>query len=441
MASLSSDKKGNRTIQFKDGLKRKSIRLGKMSKRQADKIKWHVEALLTNRVTGQLEVDTAQWLAGIDQWLHDRLANVGLIKAMSGKLGDFIAECIERKRGAVKESTITRQKQAERLLLEHFAHDKRLSEFTEGDAEDFRNWLIKTKGMAEATVRKRCADARMFFTYARKHRMLHDNPFDIVPTANVATQHHDFIKADDAQKIMDKLPSAEWRLLFALARWGGLRIPSEPTLLTWGDVDWENQRLTIHSPKTEHLPGHETRQLPIFPEIAGPLQEVFDNANEGALNVLPMVVGKVGGAIRKPLLRAIKAAGMESWPRLWHNLRSTRQTELEDSFPSHVVCAWLGNNRDTARRHYLQVTDNHFTLAVHNPVQQAPASTDKDAQKQGTNRKEMRETALSGNQVAPVGLEPTRPLRSTDFKSVASANSATGPGSLNPCFSALTGIL
>lgn len=45
-----------------------------------------------------------------------------------------------------------------------------------------------------------------------------------------------------------------------------------------------------------------------------------------------------------------------------------------------------------------------------------------------SNREIPRNTGKQGeNQVAPVGFEPTRPIRTTDFKSAASANSATGP--------------
>lgn len=43
---------------------------------------------------------------------------------------------------------------------------------------------------------------------------------------------------------------------------------------------------------------------------------------------------------------------------------ASRQTELEEEFPSHVVCAWMGNSERVARRHYLQVTDEHFAKAV-----------------------------------------------------------------------------
>ena len=46
------------------------------------------------------------------------------------------------------------------------------------------------------------------------------------------------------------------------------------------------------------------------------------------------------------------------------------ETELADEFPMHVVCQWIGNSQLIAAKHYLQVTDDHFSKAVRNPVQQ-----------------------------------------------------------------------
>jgi len=44
------------------------------------------------------------------------------------------------------------------------------------------------------------------------------------------------------------------------------------------------------------------------------------------------------------------------------NLRSSPQTELAEIFPSHVVCAWLGNSEDVAKKHYYyHVTDARRT--------------------------------------------------------------------------------
>jgi len=43
------------------------------------------------------------------------------------------------------------------------------------------------------------------------------------------------------------------------------------------------------------------------------------------------------------------------------NLRSSRETELAESYPLHVVTAWIGNSRAIAAKHYLQVREEDFT--------------------------------------------------------------------------------
>ena len=55
-----------------------------------------------------------------------------------------------------------------------------------------------------------------------------------------------------------------------------------------------------------------------------------------------------------------KYSGESKWPDLMVNLPKTRQIELTDIHPQHVVCAWLGNSEDVAKKHYLKVTDGHM---------------------------------------------------------------------------------
>ncbi len=101
------------------------------------------------------------------------------------------------------------------------------------------------------------------------------------------------------------------------------------------------------------------------------LDRSFEAAEIGAVYVLPERYrrkcryqhGWYNG-LRDQFEVIIKRAGLIQWPRLFHNLRSTRQTELEEKFPTHVVCAWLGNTKSIAARHYLQVTDEHFQRAT-----------------------------------------------------------------------------
>ena len=58
---------------------------------------------------------------------------------------------------------------------------------------------------------------------------------------------------------------------------------------------------------------------------------------------------------------------VDPWPKPFQNLRSTRETELVEEFPVHVVVKWLGNSAAVARRHYLQTTEKHFVRAEFGP--------------------------------------------------------------------------
>ena len=45
-------------------------------------------------------------------------------------------------------------------------------------------------------------------------------------------------------------------------------------------------------------------------------------------------------------------------------LRASRQTELTERFPLHVVCEGLGNTTTVATQHYLLVRDSDFEKAL-----------------------------------------------------------------------------
>ncbi|MFG0249072.1 MAG: hypothetical protein ACF8OB_09325, partial [Phycisphaeraceae bacterium JB051] len=79
--------------------------------------------------------------------------------------------------------------------------------------------------------------------------------------------------------------------------------------------------------------------------------------------------------LRTQLQRIIQRAGLEAWPMLWQNLRSTRETELADQIPAHVASTWIGNSVAVAVKHYLQVTDDHFKQAAQNTAQKLHEST------------------------------------------------------------------
>ena len=82
MASLSTEKKTrHRTIQFVLDGKRRSIRLGKVAKKQAEAIKRHVESLVAAKITGHPSADdTSRWVAVLSTEIRQKLVRAGLLK-------------------------------------------------------------------------------------------------------------------------------------------------------------------------------------------------------------------------------------------------------------------------------------------------------------------------------------------------------------------------
>ena len=211
-------------------------------------------------------------------------------------LGAFLDAYIDG-RSDVKGSTETVYGHTKRCLIKYFKAEKPIAEITPGDADEWRRWLALAKGkgradggqgLAENTVRRRCGIAKQFFRAAVRKKLITENPFGEMKGLSVRgnKSREFFIGREMAERVSLACPDDEWRLLFALSRYGGLRCPSEHMGLKWSDINWKAGRFTVHSPKTEHHEGGESRQVPIFPELRPLLETVRDNAEKGAEYVL-----------------------------------------------------------------------------------------------------------------------------------------------------------
>jgi integrase len=371
MASITKQKNGRRMIQFigSDG-KRRTIRLGKISQRNAEAVKVKVEQLAAAAISGHaIDADTSRWVASLESVMAEKLVIAGLIPMReSATLQEFIDGYIS-KRTDVKGSATTVYGHTRRNLIGFFGAEKPLRDITLGDADEWRLFLIE-QPLADNTVRRRCGIAKQFFTAAMRKGLVSQNQFsDLKAAVQANVSRFYFVSRTEAEKVIEACPDAQWRLLFALCRYGGLRCPSETLLLRWSDINWESGRMLVTSPKTEHHPGGESRLVPLFPELRPYLDEFFEQAEPGTEFVITRY-RNLNANLRTQLLKIIKRAGLKQWLKLFQNLRSTRQTELEESFPSHVVCAWIGNSEAVAKKHYLQVTDEHFSKALQYALQQ-----------------------------------------------------------------------
>jgi integrase len=373
---------GRKRIDFFDDKRvRRSIYLGKISQRRAERIGLKIDAIISAKTTRDaFDDETAHWLAGISERLADKLVKVGLIgdrhSAGPNTLAAFLDGYIAS-RGEVKGSTATVYGHTRRCLIGYFGASKPLHAISEGDAEEWRRWLAAHEHLSENTIRRRCGIAKQFFRFAVRKRVIRESPFANMKGCGARENKSRlyFVSREEAQRVIEACPDAQWRLLFALSRYGGLRCPSEHLGLRWGDVAWDRERFTVHSPKTEHHADGGIRRVPIFSELRPYLEEVFEQAEPGTEYVITRY-RDAGTNLRTQLQRIIRRAGLIPWPKLFQNLRSTRETELAEDFPIHVVCAWIGNSRAVAQKHYLQVTDEHFEQGAHaqRNTQQQPAA-------------------------------------------------------------------
>ena len=345
------------------------VRLGAVQKKVAESVRRRIEGILEVRLAGTaIDPDTANWLGTIGEDLHGKLVKAGLAqsraKTEASTLGDFL-ENLFQGLGPQKARTRIGYDRARRLLEEFFTKARRLSTISEDDAAEYRQWMAKK--FAPATVSVDLRRAKQFFKAAVRRKLIADNPFQDVKCgsqANPSRLH--FVTQETIEKVIAACPNNEWRLIFAFARYAGLRMPSELQGLKWSDVNWEQNRILVHVPKKEHIPGQATRVVPIFPELRPYLERARKEAPEGAVLVVPRA--KDGPNLRRYAEQIIKKAGVTQWPKLFQNCRASRETELMRVHPAHVVMAWIGHTERVARSHYLQVTDEDFDQAAVYPA-------------------------------------------------------------------------
>jgi integrase len=363
---------GRALIQWVDGHdERRTLRLARVDRRGAELVRLHIERLNAARITGQAPPrDTAMWLADLGPKLYGRLADKGLVEPRADDRERLVVELKAfvdgyiRGRTDLKPRSIKNLEQVRKHLVAQFGPRPDLTLLTRGD--------LKVK-LAPATVSLHVKRARQIFQDAVDRKLIAENPVKGIKAgkqSNAARMV--YVPAGDIDQVISHCPDDEWRAIFALARYGGLRVPSETTELRWPDIDWDAGRMTVRSPKTEHHEGRAERIVPLFPELARHLLKLFSSVEPGETRV---VVRHRGENLRTMAEKIIRRAGLTPWVKLFQNCRSSRETDLANQYPIHVVCQWIGNTEAVARRHYLQVTEQHLDDAAGKSAARSAAAT------------------------------------------------------------------
>ncbi len=369
-----------------DGLRR-TIRLGKVTAKQAGTVKSKVEQLVASGITGHPPDDeTSRWLNALEDPTHDRLSAVGLVpQRQSQHLGPWLDSFLSEKGAELKPGSVRKLAQTKEKLLGFYSPSLPLRAITHESAAEWRRWMVDS-GLSEASVKIHCGNAKTMFLEASRRKLIPESPMARPRSGATARLVDRYVTPDEIDRVVNTCPGVQWKLLFGLARYAGLRISSESHSLVWSDVDFERHRLHVRSVKTERHRGHERRMVPAGPKLMKLLQDAYTESPDGADRVVTI---NASGYMAEKCVALVRAAGVEPWPDLFQTLRASCEKEWAMTFPQFAVSRWIGHSITVSGRHYANsVPDELFervanagAKAAHNQAQQAAETAGNEPQR------------------------------------------------------------
>ena len=383
MASLSRDGNGTSRIQFVWGDERRAIRLGKVSTRFADEVLRRVEQLVAHAIQGTgHKDDLSSWIASLPPVIHERFVKAGLVAPRMKAAAPILDEVIEEflRLAVAKPATIKIYQQTASSLRIFFGGETILAAITYQRALEWRRWLSEphpilvgrarrrvVRPLAHATQAKRLEVARQIFKEATRWGMIAENPFDGVKGGSKENAARMFYVSREATAaILERCSTPDWRAIVGLCRYAGLRCPSELIGLRWADVDWNRNLLHVRSVKTEHHgAAHAERHVPIGDELREILEGCFSVAEDRRAGIVPSVTDGTAN-LRTEFSRIVARTGLEVWPRLFQNLRSSCETDWLTRYPGRIkaIASWMGHSPAIAMKHYAQILPEHVDGAT-----------------------------------------------------------------------------
>lgn len=367
MASTVRDPGGRKRIMFQLQDRRAAVRLGRCNDEAAETVRVHVARLVTAKALNtSIPAQTVTWLDGLDSVIYRRLAAVGLVEPRAADQVVTLRAGIDKylADAGVKPSTRRTIEQTTNALIEYFTESRDMATITSTDA---KAWIARMgeDGLAKPTISRRVKQARTIFRRLRADKVITvENPFADIKAGKQSGDAHHEVTAEDAEKVMRASGCVQFATMVALSRWGGLRCPSEVLALRWDGVDWNKRSITVPSPKTAHIDGMAERDVPLYPELEDALRACYEQSPDRSGYVITEPRWRYHTNLSIALRHVITRAGLKVWPKPWHAMRATRQTELSEVFPVASVAAWQGNSVAVAMEHYVHPRDRHFAHAA-----------------------------------------------------------------------------
>ncbi|MCH2125961.1 MAG: hypothetical protein MK165_14300 [Pirellulaceae bacterium] len=374
-----------------DAGKRQKLRLGEVTKAFATEVARHITRLEKSRkFRVPVEADTLHWTRQLSREHKEKLHNWGLIAGaevmrLSHLLDIALAEIITE---GLAENTQAVWRRVAHKLRFYFFGDPEVASLGSGELSHYRAWLHrrsngigidtplpKTNERAKVGTGYPISDRTSIIAMSRTRRIFDCAVDRGVLERNPAADHirppsysgpgpaeYHRVTIEEFEALCSYKNDPTWSLIFALARFGGLTIPSEALHLRWRDIDWgasdRHGQMTIFKQKIR-----KRRICPIFHELRPYLEDVYDLSPDTSPSayVISDKEIRTKGSFPTALRIMRTALGLPHFS--FQNFRQTRSSEIADRFGAHCESAWLGHSIMVASRFYYSAADEAMSIA------------------------------------------------------------------------------
>lgn len=314
---------------------------------------------LTNRIRFGTGLSKRDWLRieSLPLGLRKKLIDNKLIEGTADEKIPTISQLIEqykKTRTGIKEKSKTVENRFFSYLIEYFGGDKRIDLITPVEAGGIRNYLMMERkaghGKLKVSSANRAVKAiKPIFNFAVDCNYLTKSPFAKVKGGDTtSTERQYYVTVSEIQSAINACgQDVELAGVLALARYAGLRIPSEIQDLRFSDFDPIGIFRVPISGKTG------TRRVPLFDEVK-PYLEAIKAASQPEQEFVfekYRTCKNIGTLIKKKMQKA----GLKTWEKFFVNLRSSCITDKERlGLPKSQMDSVFGNSEAIRLKHYIQ---------------------------------------------------------------------------------------
>jgi hypothetical protein len=337
---------GNWQLNFSRSGQQKTLYLGKkFTASAADRVARVVTEIIACRDRGdKLPVDLLYRIGEFSPRIRVSFERLGLVTNQFDMTLEELFKRHEKTKERRNMKTILHYRGWYQHLLQFFGSDTKVSFITKEEAEKFADYCEDT--LASCTVHRGLGTCRNIFSYAVSLKVIFSDPFLSVRRGQCTNDdRHFYVDRQTIDVVLSACTNDFERLVIVLARYGGLRIPSEISKLRYRD--FTETLIRIHK---ETKTGE--RDVPLFREV----REIFGRLSGDPEDLI------FSGSLSKTsgpwlmLGNTIERAGITRWSKLFVNLRSSCITDLCDlGYSEKTLDAIFGNSTKVRKAHYIQL--------------------------------------------------------------------------------------